>query len=191
MKKWRCTICGYIHAAENPPEKCPVCGAGSDKFVLVENELSAPESKSIFLSISEQMTRLHAHPIAVHVPNGVLPVSVAFVIIAWIFNSVAFALAAKLNMFFICLSMPVVIATGIIDWKNRYKSKMTKVFRTKMICAGIVTILCLVLSLWWIVKPNAYLEGSGALIFIFFHLVDLLAAGVAGWYGGKLIFPKK
>ena len=33
MAKWRCTICNYIHEGESPPEKCPVCGAGPDKFV--------------------------------------------------------------------------------------------------------------------------------------------------------------
>ena len=35
-KKWKCTLCGYIHTGEAPPEKCPVCGASSDKFVPYE-----------------------------------------------------------------------------------------------------------------------------------------------------------
>ena len=30
--KWRCTVCGYIHEGEEPPEKCPVCGQGKEKF---------------------------------------------------------------------------------------------------------------------------------------------------------------
>ena len=33
MKKFVCTICGYIATGEEAPEKCPVCGAGKDKFV--------------------------------------------------------------------------------------------------------------------------------------------------------------
>ncbi len=33
MKKFVCTVCGYIYEGEAAPEKCPVCGAGSDKFV--------------------------------------------------------------------------------------------------------------------------------------------------------------
>lgn len=36
MKKWRCLICNYIHQGDTPPDKCPVCGASSDDFVLVE-----------------------------------------------------------------------------------------------------------------------------------------------------------
>ena len=33
---WKCTICGYIHTGDNPPEKCPLCGVDSDLFVKVE-----------------------------------------------------------------------------------------------------------------------------------------------------------
>jgi rubrerythrin len=35
-KKWKCTICGYIHEGEHPPEKCPVCSAPKSQFVLLE-----------------------------------------------------------------------------------------------------------------------------------------------------------
>ncbi len=38
MKKWVCTVCGYIYEGENPPEKCPVCHASSDKFKEVKEE---------------------------------------------------------------------------------------------------------------------------------------------------------
>ena len=34
MKEWRCTVCGYVHQGEWPPEKCPVCGADQWRFVL-------------------------------------------------------------------------------------------------------------------------------------------------------------
>lgn len=29
---WVCSICGYVHEGEQPPEKCPVCQQGADKF---------------------------------------------------------------------------------------------------------------------------------------------------------------
>lgn len=32
MKKWVCTICGYVHEGPNPPEACPVCKAPASKF---------------------------------------------------------------------------------------------------------------------------------------------------------------
>lgn len=33
MKKFVCTICGYVHTGDTPPEKCPQCGAPASKFV--------------------------------------------------------------------------------------------------------------------------------------------------------------
>ena len=33
MKKFVCTVCGYIHEGESAPEICPVCKVGADKFV--------------------------------------------------------------------------------------------------------------------------------------------------------------
>ncbi len=29
---WRCKVCGYICARENPPEICPICKASKDRF---------------------------------------------------------------------------------------------------------------------------------------------------------------
>jgi len=37
-KRWRCTVCGYIHTGENPPEICPICGADASKFELVTQD---------------------------------------------------------------------------------------------------------------------------------------------------------
>jgi len=44
MKKWRCRICGYIHAGENPPDLCPVCGAAAEDFKRLENLFSRSDS---------------------------------------------------------------------------------------------------------------------------------------------------
>ena len=32
MKKFVCTVCGYVHEGDTPPEKCPVCGVPASKF---------------------------------------------------------------------------------------------------------------------------------------------------------------
>jgi ferredoxin-thioredoxin reductase catalytic subunit len=29
---WRCRVCGYLCARDNPPEKCPVCKAKKERF---------------------------------------------------------------------------------------------------------------------------------------------------------------
>lgn len=33
MKKFVCSVCGYVHMGDAPPEKCPVCGAPASKFI--------------------------------------------------------------------------------------------------------------------------------------------------------------
>ena len=32
MKKFVCTVCGYVYEGETAPEKCPLCGAPAEKF---------------------------------------------------------------------------------------------------------------------------------------------------------------
>ncbi|MCR8744975.1 NADH peroxidase [Romboutsia lituseburensis] len=40
MKRFVCTVCGYIHEGEQPPSKCPVCGVGPEKFDEMKGELT-------------------------------------------------------------------------------------------------------------------------------------------------------
>ena len=35
-KKFRCLVCGYVYEGENPPERCPQCGAPKEKFVEIK-----------------------------------------------------------------------------------------------------------------------------------------------------------
>ena len=213
--RWRCSVCGYIHTGSSPPEECPVCGADQSQFVLVTDSPSGVSSEdqtqasstsgamediedesgisNLFpdsvKELSRKLTIFHGHPIAVHIPNGVLPVSVLFAFFALLFGSQSLAIAAKCNFVLVAISMPLVIATGVIDWINKFKGRMTQVFKVKMVCAGIVTVLTVILAIWWIADPNAYSKGLlGNWFFFFLHLVDLAAAGTAGWYGGKLVF---
>ena len=32
MAKWVCSVCGYTHEGDTPPEKCPQCGVPAEKF---------------------------------------------------------------------------------------------------------------------------------------------------------------
>ena len=38
MKKWVCTVCGYVCEGESAPEKCPVCKAPASKFQEMKGE---------------------------------------------------------------------------------------------------------------------------------------------------------
>ncbi|MCP4752833.1 MAG: NADH peroxidase [Proteobacteria bacterium] len=32
MKKWVCSVCGYVHEGDTPPDECPQCKATKEKF---------------------------------------------------------------------------------------------------------------------------------------------------------------
>jgi rubrerythrin len=40
MKKWVCTVCGYVHEGDAAPDFCPVCKAPAEKFKLQEGEMT-------------------------------------------------------------------------------------------------------------------------------------------------------
>lgn len=40
MKKFVCTICGYVYEGDAAPEKCPVCGAAAKKFNEQSGDMS-------------------------------------------------------------------------------------------------------------------------------------------------------
>ena len=40
MKKWVCTVCGYVYEGEAAPEFCPVCKAPASKFKEQEGEMT-------------------------------------------------------------------------------------------------------------------------------------------------------
>ena len=40
MKKWVCSVCGYVHEGDTPPAECPVCHVGADKFIEQKEEKS-------------------------------------------------------------------------------------------------------------------------------------------------------
>ena len=50
MKKFVCTVCGYIHEGEAAPERCPVCKVPAEKFneVVGEMKLAAEHEYGIY-----------------------------------------------------------------------------------------------------------------------------------------------
>ena len=40
MKKWVCSVCGYVYEGETPPEKCPQCGVPASKFVEQKGDMT-------------------------------------------------------------------------------------------------------------------------------------------------------
>lgn len=40
MKKFVCTVCGYVHTGDEAPAKCPVCGVSAEKFMEKSGDLA-------------------------------------------------------------------------------------------------------------------------------------------------------
>jgi len=40
MKKYVCSVCGYVHEGDAAPDFCPVCRASAEKFVLQAGEMT-------------------------------------------------------------------------------------------------------------------------------------------------------
>lgn len=40
MSLFKCSVCGYIHEADEAPEVCPKCGAGKEAFAALSEEES-------------------------------------------------------------------------------------------------------------------------------------------------------
>ncbi|MBI5589690.1 MAG: DUF2231 domain-containing protein [Deltaproteobacteria bacterium] len=228
MKKWKCTVCGYVHTGDEPPEKCPVCGADRSKFVeLIEEapqqdepgpatpsetiaqqplptintgfdrpENDFPETaQTVFQKYYAAATRLlvkyHAHPITVHIPSGVLPVAILFLVLSMLFQATGFETASFYNMIIVVLVMPKVLFTGYNDWKHRLNGKLTNLILTKMICGATVLLLGLFIVVWrWVDPMVALAYSQSRMTYLFLHLVILGAVVIAGYLGGTLVrFP--
>lgn len=211
MKKWECSVCGYIHQGDQPPETCPVCGADQSKFIELESdqpsqkdpEEPALQTKQADLKAEDPipfvkrnrlfdlMVKHHVHPISVHIPNGVLPASVIFVFLATVFNLTGLSQAAFYNLVFVILFLPLVLFSGYLEWQKKYNGALTRLFLTKMICAAVVSLSALVLGIWLIIDPQVSAsDSSQRLPFLLVNLIMLSAAAIAGFLGGKLVFKE-
>ncbi|MFQ5559489.1 MAG: FAD-dependent oxidoreductase, partial [Nitrospinota bacterium] len=46
QKSWRCSVCGYVHIGNHPPDFCPVCGVGASEFEAMVPEKPIAREKA-------------------------------------------------------------------------------------------------------------------------------------------------
>ncbi len=212
MKVWQCTVCKYIHRGENPPEKCPVCGVDSSKFIEIDEAdipektprrrqpdkktpltsqikipIQKPKKEAGYEHVLSLLIKHHAHPVSVHTPNGLLPVAVILFVLAWMFDSQLFANAAIINLIFVICSLPFVIFTGILEWKKKYNGALTTLFKIKIFAVATTSISCTISLIWYLFDTDI-LASPIAWSFITINIIMLTAVGIAGHIGGKLVF---
>ncbi len=200
VKKWECTLCGYIHEGPEPPDSCPVCGAGPEYFKeIVEKEEKTlteavltpqagdPGKKAAPSLFRKLVMKHHLHPIAVHTPNGVLPLALVFLAIGIILGLSGFEQAAFYSLVFVLINMPFVIATGYIAWQERYKGAKTKIFGLKIGATIVVCATVLAMVVWRLIEPGVA-SSPGRWTYLLICLICVAGAGLAGHMGGKLVF---
>ena len=69
--KWICSVCGYVHEGDTPPENCPLCKAPASKFNKAsEEKVWASEHKigvdAVYgvLAFAGPNQAEHFHPVA-------------------------------------------------------------------------------------------------------------------------------
>lgn len=212
MRKWECTVCGYIHTGDEPPDECPVCSADKSMFVEIFDEApkaetatkparetaspSAAQSTALPPALAKALaiatdltTEHHLHPIMVHTPNGVVPMAMLFLLITAFLGFPLFETAAFYSLVFVLITMPAVLFTGYIMWQNRYRGAMTSIFKIKIGASAVATLLLLILTIWRAAQPTIITTPTGGR-WLFLMLAGLLLAaiGLAGHMGGKLVF---
>lgn len=206
MRKWECTVCGYVHEGNEPPDECPVCSADKSMFVEIieednSDQLSKPAAQAntklsllatIYTKASELILQHHLHPIAVHTPNGIVPMAVLFLFISTFLGYHFFETVAFYSLVFVLITMPIVVFTGYEVWQKRYRGALTSIFKIK-ISASIVTLLVLLtLIIWRAVRPDIItIPSSGRWIYLTLSCILLTAVGLAGHMGGKLVFGNR
>lgn len=141
--------------------------------------------------ILRMIVKHHLHPISVHVPNGMLPFTVIFILLATIFDMDILYKTAFINLAAIVLSLPLVLFTGLVEWKIKYGGKLTKIFKQKIMAASAVTVLTIVLLIWCLMYQ---MDSDAPSIIRYAYaataLVLLIPATIAGNIGGKLVFKE-
>ena len=215
MKKWECTVCGYIHEGDEPPDECPVCAADKSMFVEVVEQAAAAEPAAtaepaaspaapaqpagkqglpatVLAFATTQILRHHLHPIMVHTPNGIVPMAVIFLFIAALFTAPLFDIAALYSLVVVLVAMPAVLGTGYIVWQERYRGALTPIFKLKIGASIVATVSLVILLIWRALQPAVLNTPSSARwFFLILAVIMLGAVGLAGHMGGKLVFGNR
>jgi uncharacterized membrane protein/rubredoxin len=201
VKKWICTICSYTHHGDSPPDTCPICGAQASAFKPLTDEASAPridqplEKMPAFIRNSRLLSALinefplfQFHPIMVHFPNGLIPTSFLFLLVAAFFN---FSCMEPASFYLVCAATavgPLAVATGIYNWRTRYKTAITFKLMFKLIGGIFFVVLGAITVVWRLLNPEV--AQSNPAFYFALNVFLLLLVTLLGHIGGGLVFAR-
>ena len=180
-RRWRCTVCGYIHEGAEPPEACPVCGADRSLFVPVE--VAEPGL------LHDLMANFRPHSVVVHFPSGLVPTMALFLMI-YLFTSYA---DLEVTVFWLLLMVlavtPVAMASGIYAWQVHFAGRRASIFFKKIGLALNLMLLGLIAGVLRYGQDEPLAAGDWRLWLYLLCLGGMLVCVVLlGHYGSKLVF---
>jgi uncharacterized membrane protein len=206
MKRWKCIVCKYVHEGDAPPDTCPICKVPKDKFVEIDQygnplKTGPKEQKPRRKAKSEPphtggalgktLVKYHAHPMSVHVPNGIIPISVAFVFASVFLSFAGLAEAAFYNNIVVVISMPLVLFSGYLSWKIKYRGFLSTRFQTKIISSTVATLAAIALVIWYYLNPHVLgPDSSYKYLYLAVNVILFGATSTSGFIGGKLVFKE-
>jgi uncharacterized membrane protein len=126
------------------------------------------------------------HPIMAHFPNGLIPASVFFLLLAIFFDLPCVELTAFYTLCAAVVLSPLTVITGIYSWKAHYKKAVTTRFMFKLYGGIAFVVLGSATIIWRLMTPGIVETGTGPYVVI--NLVLLVLAALLGHVGGSIVF---
>jgi rubredoxin len=180
-RRWKCTVCGYIHEGEEPPENCPVCGADRSKFVPAESEEMN--------LLHDLIANFHPHSVAAHFPSGLVPTSALFLLLYFVTGHYGLELAVFWLLLVVVAVIPVSLASGVYAWQKHFDGQRASIFFKKIGLALTLLLLGLVAVILRYGHPELLITGGWRTWLYLFCVGGMLGCVMLlGHYGSKLVF---
>lgn len=180
-RRWRCTVCGYIHEGAEPPDPCPVCGADRSQFVPADAE-------KINL-LQDLITNFRPHSVVAHFPCGLLPTSTLFLLLFFVLNHPGLELTVFWLLLVVIAVVPVSLASGVYAWRKHFAGHRGGIFIRKISLATCLLLLALIACLLRYGQPELLHAVSWqGLLYLLCWGGMLLCVVLLGHYGSKLVF---
>ena len=190
-KRWRCTVCGFVHRGDTPPEACPVCGVGPEKFELLDEEGEA-DSPSVAAQglLQEMLQSFMPHAVMAHFPNALVPILGLFVLLFLIgIKTLDHGIYLLLALLPICVLATFV--TGVHSWHKHYDGAKSRIFHRKLVFGVCLILISCEMFLLRFRNPQLLSEmGPSGWLFLILCGAALFCVTMLGHYGGMLVFGR-
>jgi uncharacterized membrane protein len=125
------------------------------------------------------------HPLATHLPAGLIIGAFAFALPAWIFNRKNLAQTARHCLILALIMAVPTILLGLMDWQYRFGGAYLFEIKMKLLLGGILLLLLLIAVVY------DALAGVSTKTGLAIYALCLLTVIGLGYFGGELVYGTK